>query len=191
MDYEKDDKQRLLGYISSLEDEIEGLKEDIEMKLQEIEEAESELEELEELEMVSRKPKVYKVRKKTGTTLSVYIQLRDVISGSATQVISNLQGLFEEFSKIKEKDYEYIGDPKMHFSETYSGYECWICQEYYTESEEDWKERVRAEELALMKWEMEKAEKDESKAMQRKKELQEALMRIESELEGLSEQGCE
>jgi len=135
--------------------------------------------------MVNRKPKVYKARKKTDTTLSVDLYLRDVISGSATQVISNIQGLFEEFSKIKEKDYEYIGEPEIEFISDNCDTECWISQEFYTESEEDWKERVRTEELALMKWEMEKAEKDESKALQRKRELQEELKRIESELEGL------
>jgi len=42
------DKQRLLGYISGLEEEIEGLREEIEMKLQAIDEAESELKGLED-----------------------------------------------------------------------------------------------------------------------------------------------
>jgi len=135
--------------------------------------------------MAKRKPKVYKARKKTKATLDV--NQDGVFNGEMSDVCEKIKQAFEKFnSNRKSNCKECCGEPKMHFSETYSGSECWISQEFYTESEEDWKERVRTEELALMKWEMEKAEKDESKALQRKKDLQEALKRIESELEGLS-----
>jgi len=134
--------------------------------------------------MLNRKPKVYKARENTDKTL--YVDLGSVLSGGVSHVCDKIKHYFEKFHNTKKSGCEWIGEPEIHFTETYSDSECWISQHYYTESEEDWKERVRTEELALMKWEMEKAEKDQSRVMQRKKDLQEALKRIEKELEGLS-----
>lgn len=140
--------------------------------------------------MTNRKPKVFKNRRKYTRELD--IDHDNIFEGTLKDVVGKLEEVFREFedslSESTKAGLLFIGEPEL-LSSGYGHDACeyYIAQDYYTESESEWKERVKREELALKEWEKAQEKRKQTELSNRKEEMEAALKRVQEELDKLGD----